>query len=202
MQGSSQKHKTVLHIWIQKGCCCWGIVDQISGIKCNGAYQVRKWMRCTVIAHARQRKWKHLKRKHFRWSTNLEKRYRLKRSMNATMKKRNRLTCPNHGRLAHGERHGYQGEGWEVHAPWSPFLPEGTISSIHSVAVVCQPAWAVSVGCAVSYPLTESQPKRGTRLNLLRGNRQKGTPLETSVPLSRRLSLMTYLWLSTLMHKT
>lgn len=119
-----------------------------------------------------------------------------------TLKERDRgrcrLTCPNHGRLAHGERHGHQGKGWEIHAPWSPFLPEGTGSSIHCVAVICQPAWALGVGCAGRYPLTESQPKRGTRLNLLRGNGQKGTPLETSLPLSRRLSWMGYL----LVHKT
>lgn len=146
--------------------------------------------------------WNNLKRKHLRCSRYLEQFIVQKNPYKRNSEQTNRLTCPNHGRLAQGEHHSNQDEGWDVHAPWSPFLPEGTISSIHSVAVVCQPAWAVSVGCAGGYPLTESQPKRGTRLNLLRDNRQKGTPLEKSRPLSRRLSLMTYLCLSKLMHKT
>lgn len=50
--------------------------------------------------------------------------------------------------------------------------------------------WAVNAGWGGCYPVTESQPWSGARLNLPRGSRQKGTPLETSSPFSRRLSLM------------
>lgn len=141
-------------------------------------------------------------KKQLRWSNDLTM-SRLKRTINSTAtNKRFRLTCPNHGRLAQGECHGNQGEGGEVHGPRSPFLPDGTISSIHSVAVVRRPGWAVNVGYGGRYPLTDSQPTTGTRLNLLRGDRQKGTPLETALPLSRRLSLMGHLCLSVAMHKT
>lgn len=112
----------------------------------------------------------------------------LKNKNNITNKKwKICLTCLNHSCLAQGERHGYQGEGGEVHAPWSPFLPEGTSSNIHSVAVVLRPGSAVNVGYGGSYPLTESQPTRGARLTLLWGNRQKSTPLETSLPFSGNL---------------
>lgn len=65
---------------------------------------------------------------------------------------RKHLTCPDHGRLAHGERQGDQGEGWEVHAPWSSFLTEGTSSNIHSVAVVCRSG--MSCECRIWWKLS------------------------------------------------
>lgn len=75
------------------------------------------------------------------------------------------LTCPDQGCLAQAEYDGYQSEGGEVHAPWSPLLPKGTVSSIHYVAVASRPARAGCAGCVGSYPLTESQSTTGTRLD-------------------------------------
>lgn len=105
------------------------------------------WMMCALVTH-QGRQWgiNTFEKENTPGGSLILEKSNLKTIIITSTDKGNRLTCPNHGRLAHNERHGYQGEGWEVHAPRSPFLPKGTISNIHSLAVVSRPGWAVNVG--------------------------------------------------------